>query len=688
MRKQLIILLTFLISLVSFSLDYEVSSIDIKGNREVPMEVIRGNLKSKVGDKYSSNNMIKDYQSIKNLSYIDDVTISPKLEDNNIKLIIEIRENKDVVNLLKKEQILPMSERVKVDKSLIVNSIDIFGNLHISREEILQQIPVKIGSFFSKAKIIEGQTNLINTGYFRDVNPEVYKDGKGVAVQYTLEENQVITDIKIQGNTKYSTDELIKLIQTEPGKAYNINTLRDDKDKIIKKYHEDGYTLAKILNIDINNSMELVITLSEGIIRNVEYKKMVTKQKGARRQANNTLLKTENFLIERELEMKEGEVFNQKDYDQTVKNLMRSGAFKNIQPEYKNIPGDPDGVKVIMLIDEDRTAMLQGAISYGSSVGLVGSLSVKDSNYKGRGQNLALSFEKSSEDYTSASLSFRDPWIKGTDFVSWGWSIYRQEDEDSDSTQHYDSSIHGGSISIGKGLDRYLRFELGLKLENVDEEDEDGEKTQNYNYVSVTPAVVYDTRNNYLDPTTGNYAKLSLELGQYFGTEVGSTYDNDPGINGDDDAFVKTTLELRKYHQGLFKGNTMAYRMVAGIGTDTLKYQQLFASGGSNSLRGYDSGAFRGQDKLVFNIENRTKINDVFGLVFFYDIGRSWYHGDSTDDFIDDSEGNFLENVKQSAGVGLRIKTPVGPIRLDFGFPVGDSEESSMQFFFNMGQMF
>jgi outer membrane protein insertion porin family len=346
-----------------------------------------------------------------------------------------------------------------------------------------------------------------------------------------------------------------------------------------------------------------------------------------------------------------------------------------------------------MLIDEDRTAMLQGSISYGSAVGLVGSISIKDTNYKGRGQNLGFTFEKSSQDYTSVSLSYRDPWIKGTDFVSWGWNLYRQEDEDSDTDAHYASTIHGGTISIGKGLSRYLRFELGLKLERVEEEDYDENHTQDYNYVSVTPSVIYDTRNNYLDPTTGNYVKFGVELGHYFGTTVGSTYENSSnpkyqGINGNDDVFAKATLELRKYHQGFFKSNTMAYRLLMGAGTDSVKYQQLYASGGANSLRGYKYGWLRGENQMVLNIENRTAINDFLGLVFFYDIGRSWYNGDSTDKGVERARGEFPKDMKQSAGVGLRIKTPIGPIRLDFGFPIGDPEEKGMQFFFNMGQMF
>lgn len=70
---------------------------------------------------------------------------------------------------------------------------------------------------------------------------------------------------------------------------------------------------------------------------------MVTKQKGARRKATDDVLKTKDYIIAREVEFKENEIFNSKAYDETVQNLMRLGHFKNVKYEVRDIPGDPDG---------------------------------------------------------------------------------------------------------------------------------------------------------------------------------------------------------------------------------------------------------------------------------------------------------------------------------------------------------
>ena len=109
-----------------------------------------------------------------------------------------------------------------------------------------------------------------------------------------------------------------------------------------------------------------------------------------------------------------------------------------------------------------------------------------------------------------------------------------------------------------------------------------------------------------------------------------------------------------------------------------------------STLRGYDGGYFQGTQKLVGTIENRTQINDVLGFVVFSDIGRAWaYHGEDPGYVDENRNRSFPDDIATTVGVGLRVNTPVGPLRFDFGWPVGNKEgESGMKFYFNMGQSF
>ena len=590
--------------------------------------------------------------------------------------------------MLEKKGIIPLSERGKVDTSLLVNSVEFIGNHYVSTKELMEKVPVKVGSYFSKNKVIEGHKNLIESGYFRDVIPDAVKSGKGVKVIYEVMENPILNGVNIIGNTVYTTEDLMKVIKTEPGKIFNINTIRGDRDRIIQKYQDGGYVLAEVTDIGLNGNLELEIYLSEGVVRNIEFKKMVTKQKGARRKATDDVLKTKDYVIAREVEFKENEIFNSKAYDETVQNLMRLGHFKNVKYEVRDIPGDPDGKNIVLLLDEERTAILQGAISYGSEIGLLGTISIKDTNWKGKGQELGFTFEKSDEDYTSFSINFYDPWIKDTDRISWGWSIYKNSYEDDDSAIFNEIDTIGAKFNVGKGITKNIRLSLGTKLEYV-EETSDHSKFENgywknpsgvkaeglddkYYIWSLFPSITYDTRNHFWNPTAGEYARLQLEGGYASGYEG--------------DMFGNITLELRKYHAGFFKKNTFAYRVVGGIMTDSTKEGQRFWVGGGSTLRGYDGGFYKGTKKLVGTIENRTQLNDILGFVVFFDAGRAWdYRGRDLSYQHDDS---FANDIAMAAGVGLRINTPIGPLRFDFGWPIRNDDTSGMEFYFNMGQSF
>ena len=694
MRKQLVALMLFLLGLLSFAAEsnYSIKKIEVVNNREIPYEIILDVMVSKEGNKFVTENMIEDYKNIKGLEYVADVAVQPVVYDGGIKLIVNVLENRDAKSVLEKSGIIPLSERGKVDTSLLVNSVEFVGNQYVSRDELTKLVPVKVGGYFSKNKIIEGHKNLIESGYFRDVIPDVVKSGNGVKIIYSVMENPVLNGVNIIGNTVYSTDELLKVIKTEPGKVFNINTIREDRDRILRKYQDDGYTLTEVADVVINGNLELEIYLSEGKVRDIQFKKMVTKQKGARRKPTDDVLKTKDYVIERELEFSKDEIFNSKKYDESVKNLMRLGHFKNVKYEARPIPGDPDGRTIVLLFDEERTAILQGAISYGSEIGLLGTLSIKDTNWKGKGQELGVTFEKSDEDYSSFSINFYDPWIKDTDRISWGWSIYKNTSEDDDSALFNRIDTIGAKFNVGKGITKNVRLGIGTKLEYVEEEaDKDKFEYKNGNYYwkegnhsevkgmddkyfiwSIFPSITYDTRNHFWNPTAGEYAKLQLEGG----------YAN--GYDGD--VFGNVTLELRKYHRGFFKNNTFAYKVVGGIMTDTTKEGQRFWVGGGSTLRGYEGGFFKGTQKLVGTIENRTQINDILGFVVFFDAGRAWKYAGRAQDYYHNAD--FPDKIATTAGVGLRLNTPIGPLRFDFGWPVGDKMDDGMEFYFNMGQSF
>ena len=153
-------------------------------------------------------------------------------------------------------------------------------------------------------------------------------------------------------------------------------------------------------------------------------------------------------------------------------------------------------------------------------------------------------------------------------------------------------------------------------------------------------------------------------------------------------SFGNVTLELRKYHRGLFKNNTFAYKVVGGVMSDGTKESQKFWVGGGNSLRGYDGGFFKGTQKLVATIENRTQLNDIVGFVVFADVGRAWKQNGRDPSYTRDNK-DFGRNIGTTAGVGLRLNTPIGPLRFDFGWPVGNKmDDDGMKFYFNMGQSF
>ena len=696
--KRLLIALMFVISLVSFSTmtNQSVKSIEVVNNNQVPASLIKNTLKLKEGSKFSTDALVADFNALKGTGYFEDVMLQPISYDGGVKIVVDVIEKQNVASLLKERGVSVNTVREDTDKSVVISSITFNGNKKYSAAELEKITQLKTGEYFSRSRVEEAQRNLLATGKFAEVKPDAKVTNGKMELSFDVVENSVVKNVVITGNKAVPTSAIMSVLSTKTGAVQNYNNLREDRDKILGLYQAQGYTLVNITDMSTDENGTLHIAIVEGIVRKIEVKKMVTKQKGNRRTPNDDVLKTQDYVIDREIEIQPGKIFNVKEYDATVDNLMRLGIFKNVKYEARSIPGDPEGIDLILLIDEDRTAELQGGVAYGSETGFLGTLSLKDSNWRGKNQELGFTFEKSNKDYTSFSLDFFDPWIRNTDRVSWGWGLYKTSYGDSDSILFHDIDTLGFKVNIGKGFSKYFRLSLGAKVEYIKEKHENGKLQQAPNgnwyyrdnagwrqiegvddkYVlwSIYPYISYDTRNNYLNPTSGTYAKFQVEGGHAGGYKSGS--------------FGNVTLELRKYHKGLFKNNTFAYKVVGGVASDSTKESQKFWVGGGNSLRGYDGGFFKGSQKLVATIENRTQLNDIVGFVVFADAGRAWKQNGRDPSYTRDNN-RFGHNIGTTAGVGIRLNTPIGPLRFDFGWPVGNKmDDDGMKFYFNMGQSF
>ena len=696
--KKLLIALLFVISLTSFStmVNLPIKSVEVVNNQQVPASLIKETLKLKEGARFSTEALLADFNALKETGYFEDVILQPISYDGGVRIVVDVVEKENVVDLLKEKGVAINTLREDTDKSIVISSVKFTGNSRVTTAELLDITQLKAGEYFSRSRVEDAQRRLLATGKFSEVRPDAQVvDGK-MALSFAVVENQIVKNIVITGNKTIPTSTIMSALTTKPGSVQNYNNLREDRDKILGLYQAEGYTLVNITDMSTDENGTLHISIVEGIVKKIEVKKMVTKQKGNRRTPNDDVLKTKDYVIDREIEIQPGKIFNVKEYDATVDNLMRLGIFKNVKYEARSIPGDPEGIDLILLIDEDRTAELQGGVAYGSETGLMGTLSLKDSNWRGKNQQFGFTFEKSNKDYTGFALDFYDPWIKDTDRVSWGWGAYKTDYGDEDSILFHEIDTVGFKVNIGKGLGKNFTLSLGTKVEYIKEKHEDGKlrkanndkwyyKEKNkwreiegvddkYWLWSIYPYISYDTRNNYLNPTSGLYAKWQIEGGHAGGYKSGN--------------FGNTTLELRTYHKGLFKNNTFAYKVVGGIASNSTKESQKFWVGGGNSLRGYDGGFFKGSQKLVATIENRTQLNDIIGIVVFADAGRAWKQNGRDPSYTRDNK-DFGHNIGTTAGVGIRLNTPIGPLRFDFGWPVGNKmDDDGMKFYFNMGQSF
>ena len=660
----------------------KVGTIQFSQLKEIPEEFLREKIPVKEGDVYSNKSLSEIYLALKRLNYISNVNVYPQQEGDTVNLVVEVDET---ANALEAAQRAETAQDLTQKTEFTVSKVDVKGLEKISKEEALKNVKVKEGDQFIPQEAIDGAQKIFQTGLFASVEPSVEREANNtVAITYIVEENPIVKDIEITGNTLFTEAQLEKALGIKEGEMLNGNLLNPDNNGIIKLYNKGGYTTARIETINVSKEGDIKIGLTEGMVDSVVFKKVNSKRENERSTEYKAKLRTKPYIFERSQSVKPGEILESKNVEATIRDLYRTGIFTSIEPVVSGSETDTNARTVEFLVEERPTTTINGSISYGTSVGLVGGLKLADSNFLGRGQEASINLEASNKGDKTFDISWFDPWLKNTERVQAGGSIYWRESVDDNAGPLDVEKVRkiGTRWTIGKGLNDKIYVRLSARYDHYKEILGSKQINDTYNLIALTPSLIYDSRDNSYAPTKGIYSTLTYEKGD---------------LIKDKRKYDQFEADLRAYHHTFFKDkNVMAYRVVwgsTGSGTpDALR----FSIGGAETLRGYEYGKFEGFNKFHATVENRTQINKTLQFVTFFDIGNAWQKstvvGGRKINTPDRHNASNFADLKKGVGVGIRLNTPIGPLRFDYGWPLDPEEKGGQKtggkFYFSFGQTF
>lgn len=555
------------------------------------------------------------------------------------------------------------------------------GNVTVPEAEIAAALKTKPGMQFTEAGLSEDLSAIYDLGWFYDLRPEFKTVPEGVQVIYHVMENPVYQKTDVEGNTVLNKQRVASFFDLEQGKIANLKDINKCVQKLEEEYRSNGYILARVTDVHMEKDGTLKVAVNEGVVEGFKVKGNV---------------KTKDYVVTREMKLKKGEPFNAKAARRSMQRVYNLGYFEDVN--IKLNPGrEPNGVEVEISVVEMNTGTFGIGAGYSNADGFVGMVSIGDKNFRGIGDKINLRWEFGGEDNKNYDFSYTRPWLddKETSATINLYDItneYADYNIDGDEIARYDKKRRGQEITfsrrthnefvsnyitiknrddIYKGpadgyeddVNQYYEKEFErsphFKKEWMPQTPEERRK-ENFGVTrSITFGRVYDSRDNVYDPHEGKRIGYSVEWAG--------------GMGGDFD-FTKWTADWRYYFRAGGE-SVWALNLGAGYASGDMPLSQRFTMGGSDTLRGYEDDQFRGNSMLKATLEYRFPIVKKVQGVLFTDNGYAWdkRHEDEFD----------MGLLKNSYGVGLRINSPLGPVKLDYGYG-----EDGGKFHFSFGGQF
>jgi outer membrane protein assembly factor BamA len=370
--------------------------------------------------------------------------------------------------------------------------------------------------------------------------------------------------------------------------------------------------------------------------------------------------------------MSQGDPIDSEKLSATRQRLFRLGIFEGLSLKVPGLDlaaqamsddGDEEAERPVLIeVREKKSLGVEVGVSYDSDWGLEGLLSLREENLLGRAKKVNIDVIGGQE-RTEARIGYADPTLMGQRATLTAQAKYERSVLEAYTQQR---------LSFEGGLFRTLRKNytpgLFLILDNavtfdVKSTAPDAPEPSATTNLFVRPQIVRDTRADKLYPRDGSYGQARAAVSNQ--------------AWGSDDELVLYQLKFQDYVEfkpELILAGRLSLDHVDPYGkTDEVSSTYLLFAGGNNSVRGFPKDGLGPKDldenprgattRILGNLEVRFPIYRLVHGVAFVDVGSL------TDGFEDVSFDTF----RWSAGAGLRLHTPVGPIRLEYGYQLQEN---------------
>lgn len=747
----LLIFLFYFFSCNVYAQSIMVEDVKVQGNQRIEKDAILAVVRTRPGSVLDYEKLDKDLRDIYNMGYFSDVKIWLK-DGKRGKIVIFIVKEKPVIakivfegnkkikeDKLKKEigiklysmlnysalresinklkdyyaqrgyynaeinyEVISMPKnqvtikyKIKEHEKVYIKKIEIIGNKKIKDKAIKKVMMSKeksiltwfTGAGYLNRKKLDYDVHRItifyhNHGFIeaRVSEPRLRYDKKlkGFVVTFEVYEGPQyhVNSVSVAGDLVKPANEIMKAIKIKRKDVYNREKIRKDIEAIKKIYADDGYAFAEVVPISRRHKKKHLIDLVYRISKGPKVKIERINIQGN--------ISTRDKVIRRELKLAEGDYFSGKKLQESTDSLNRLGFFKDVKIEKRK-----GSARDQMILDVKVKEAPTGSFSFGAGFStmdrLVGTIQLSKDNFRGLGERIALDLRMGG--LTSAfDLSFYEPWMFDRP-ISGNFRVYRwRRDFD-----EYSRKSKGGQVSIGFPLKRIDDYTRGWVEYNFDSAE----------IYEVDPFSAYVIRAMEGSYTTSSIAlglnRISVDSIRYptRGSLNRISFEYAGGILGGDNYFNKYILQSTWFFK--FRWDTVLMlqgrwgRLQKRSGGNLPVYEKFFI-GGIDTVRGfnyqeisprdpYTLEKIGGEKMMIYNVEYRiplTRDKSLIGLLFF-DTGNVWRA----------SENYSFTDMRKSVGFGIRWYSPMGPIRIEWGFKLDKKPyEAGSKLHFRMGTRF